>query len=172
MIMGIPNHYFNGYLNCYVGSNYHDKEEDGNRIYVVFRSDDLAKKSYRSKKGIVNNSYRINVIKTHKQFVKEIGVNDFILYVFRPLPNFEKDLEVFKTGKYSKFSMRYKKIITTTYPNTKKIRSIINPSKKDREEFSERFLLDYTLPEGSELFSKPEEIDEHFSIAHYLEVET
>jgi hypothetical protein len=169
MVMGIPYQYFKGYLNCYIGCNHLDDEKD--RIYVAFRLEDLESRYYEYPKGRLKNSDRISVIKNHKQFVKEIKLDDFVLYSFRVLDNFKVDFELFKKGKYSQFSLRYKKIITNMYPNTKRIHSVINPSEKDRKKLSKDLLLKNVLPKGTEIYSRPEEIEESFSISHFIKVE-
>lgn len=167
--MSFPYHYFKGYLNCYIGCNHLDDEKD--RIYVAFKSEDLKSRYYEHTKGRIKNSDRINAIKNHKQFVKEIKLDDFTLYSFRVLDNFRVDLDLFRNGKYSQFSLRYKKIITSMYPNTKRIHSIINPSEKDRKKLSKDLLMTGVLPKGTEIYSRPEEIEESFSISHFINVE-
>jgi hypothetical protein len=169
MVMKLPYYYFKGFLNCYIGCN--TIQDDGKRIYVAFKIDDLQRKEYKHSKGVTSNKERIKAIKNHKQFVEELVIGDFILYVFTPLKNFEKDLDVFKTGKYSQFSLRYKRIIKETYPNIEKIHSIINPSYADRKKLSDDLLLENVLPKGTEILSVPNEITETFSISHFIEVE-
>lgn len=169
MIMKIPYHYFNGFINCYVGCNM--VKDDGNKIYVAFKTETLKQKGYKNSNKIISNEERINIIKKSSQFSEEIIIGDFTLFVFSPYKNFEKDLDVFRTGKYSQFSLRYKRIIKNTYPNLKKIHSIINPSEQDRKKLSEELLLDYVLPKGTEIYSKPRELEEYFSLAHFIEVE-
>lgn len=170
MVMGIPYYYFKGYINCYIGCNNLESEQN-ERIYVAFKTEDLETRYYDSSKGKVKNSDRIKAIKNHKQFINEILLEDFTLYSFRVLENFKNDFEMFKIGKYSKFSLRYKKVITNMYPNTKKIHSIINPSQKDRKKLSDDLLLTNVLPKGTEIFSRPSEIEETFSLSHFINIE-
>lgn len=166
MIIGIPYKYFKGFINCYIGSN-HD-EDNGRRIYLVFDSDYLHSEHKDIPKG------RLKILETNSQYVRSIEIDRFTMLVYKPLEIFEIDFDIFKSGKYSKFSKKYKSILKGIYKN-KRISSIIDPSEKDRAELASKLFDENDqdrLPDNCEIFSTIDDIEETFSIAAFLEVDS
>lgn len=160
MIIGVPYKYFNGFVNCYIGSNHED--EDDRRIYLVFDTEYLNSDNGDAPKG------RVKVLESNSQYLRTVLIDRFSMMVFKPLPAFENDFDHFRHGRYSKFSKKYKSILRMIY-NNKKVRSILNPSIEDRQELSEK--LGCSLPDNCEIFDIMDEAEETFSLAAFLEVD-
>lgn len=161
MILGIPYKYFSESINCYIGCN-HDDEDDNKRIYLAFDTDILHNKK--------NPRERYHILTSQSQYVKSIEINRFTILVYRTLDIFKDDFEHFKNGRYSQFSDRYKKILKKIYSNDK-VNSILNPSFEDREKLAAKLSV-ANLPENCEIFDSPYiEEDEIFTLANFIEVD-
>jgi hypothetical protein len=172
MLTGIPYIYFNGFVNCYIGCNNDYSDDEKRRIYVAFKRENLEEEFYESKsKGKVENLERVEVLRGSELYEREIEVNDYILFIFRPSKEFEKDFDTFISGKYSEFSSKYKRLLKSIYPSIKKLKSIIEPTDADRKKLAKELACCEDLLKNSEIYDTPNEIEETFSLAHFLEVE-
>jgi hypothetical protein len=156
MILGVPYDYFKGILNCYIGCNYDDRDEE--RIYVVFNTE-----------SIDDVKDRESVLTNNEQYFDTLIVADFTIYSFKVSSAFKDDFHCFKEGKYSKFSYKYKKILKRLYSN-KWVHSVIDPKAIDREKLREK-LGAIELPRNCEIFDSPYESEETFSLSHFIEVD-
>ena len=171
MIVGVPHRTYAGYQNVFIGMSGHEGFDDlsleQRRIYVVFRVEDLEETYYKSNKIVVNNEERLNVFRKHKQYVTEHRFGNYIAFEFYPLDNFIDDFDRFELGQYSKFSSKYKRAIKQMYTDDK-IKNIINPTEKERLKKAKE--LKAVLPPGSEVFAKPNKLEEEFSPAKFIEL--
>jgi hypothetical protein len=128
-----------------------------NRIYVVFNKEELTEEN--NKNLLLSSS-----------FIKTMDLDECcIVFVYRILPMFIQDYYMFIQGKYSKFTNKYKELLTNVYNLkikdktdtvifTKDVYKIFYPSNKDIYEKSKALNVNSKLIK--ELSSKPNLIEE------------
>jgi hypothetical protein len=161
----LPINTFDKFLNVYCRCDFDKDNSDYKyrRIYVVFRSKDLTEKL----------DLEITRIST---FHKRIEIDEFFIYVYVPRPEYYDDYDKFIKGKYSKFSERYKKLLTVEYGKYKKgesvktkIYKVIYPTKTEIDSLSK--LLNVENKDLiEEVMSKPDLYEETFKLSHYYQL--
>lgn len=172
MILEIPFKTFAGFENVFIGtSNMEDLSDlhiEQRRIYVVFRVEDLEKPYFELKGGhVVNNRERLEAFKTHKQFVSELSFGSYVAFEFVPLESYVDDFDRFKSGLYSKFSSKYKRIIKHMYTQ-ESVKNIISPTDEERKKLGKE--LEHALPKDCEILSAPKVLEENLSPAKFIEL--
>jgi hypothetical protein len=170
MIMGIPIKYFSGFANVFIGSSfgYGGITESTDRIFLVFKTS-LLKEHYYTKNDItVENKDRKNKLKSTPQYAGVQVIGNYIIFIYRPADKLLKDYNRFKEGKYSEFSGKYKTIIKKYYPTSERVNNILNPSNKDRDKLAKELAV--KLDGNCEVFSSPDDLEESFSYAKFLEL--
>lgn len=174
MILNLPFRTFTGFKNVFIGlstnSDLDDLLREQRRIYVVFKGEDVFSKYYEKKEGntvkVIDNVSRVSKLKSHPQFVSTHEFGNYVAFEFFPDSKYVEDFDLFKKGHYSKFSDTYKKVIKNMYP--KGIDNIIYPTEQDRKNKAKE--LGTVLPEGAEILSIPNLLEESLSPAQFIEI--
>jgi len=106
-----------------------------------------------------NKLYKEEITHTTKK-------GDYNIFVFDIPKKREKDVQLFKEGKYSKLSTEYKNTIMKVHlvKQNKPLFHILNKTKMRRIKLSED--LDYDIPEDVDLWSMPHDYDEILTLKH------
>lgn len=129
------------FINCYYRCDY-DKDYNNNykkRIYLVF-----------------NKSVSVGTLQelsNKDNFVKSIYLENFIVLVMLPLEQFKTDFLMLQHGKYSKFSVSFRKNIINSYvkdkngyPDTSKgIYKCLFPSKAHLQNIANKYNVDLSF---------------------------
>lgn len=134
-----------------------------NRIYVVF-----------NKKELTENE--IKNLSVSSSFMKKIDLDECcVIFIYRILPMFVQDYYMFIQGRYSKFTDKYKELLTNVYNLKVKDKTnnvifikdayrMLYPSKKDLYDKSKILNIDSKLMK--EFSSKPNLIEETLYISN------
>jgi len=170
MIMGVPVKYFSGFTNVFIGSSfgYGSITESTDRIFLVFKTELLNQSLYTRKDITLDNNARIDKLKGSDQYTETQVIGSYTVFTFTPSEKLIKDYKRFKEGKYSEFSAKYKGIVKRHYPTSARVNSILDPTDTDRDKLAKD--LNTELRGKCEIFSSPDNIQEIFSHAKFLEI--
>jgi len=93
-----------------------------------------------------------------KYFHKKVAKSDSELYIMRIPESFRNDLVAFKNGKYSQFSLAYKKKLLSFYSEDSNMPIVLNPTKEKLIALADKLGVDATLIFSvGEMLSKPKQ---------------
>ncbi len=143
---------------------YYHTEEDlnynksfKNRIYCVFKNTPE-----------FNSDSNLNKLKQSSNYIGINRIDNYVIIIFKVPYTYLGDYLLFKKGKYSKISDKYKKILLDYYPSFKDyLKNILYPSDIDKKQLS---LFLGTKENITEVYSTPNPTDEIFRLSSFWNI--
>lgn len=149
MVTNIENAYFQSEEDLGEENKYKE------RIYLVYKMKALTTEEIEK---LVMSEY----------YTKHTYLNSYIIFSYKVPEEYFIDYLLYKKGKFTLFTSKYKNLLLTTYHNTEQydiLERILYPSKADREQLSLEFNVDDKIIK--ELRSIPNDIESTFRRSNF-----
>lgn len=176
LLENIPKIYLADCVNCYIDAEFALPEDGGTGIiYIAFTKKAIEAKYFtapNSNRAIINKT-RVEALTGHPDLVDIVDVELFKVFSFALHDSYLDDIWLFLNGQYSRISKKAKSRMLNFYTGYKKLKDVLNPTAKAKQEFIDKYGLEdtHTLSDIKELLSKPNWEQETFKLSNFLILE-